>query len=82
MTAAEWRIQNPKLDGNIRDYAQLEQLIILRNIEAISAVLIEDGISAQERLQRLNLTAISQMESLLRSKPSKKLKNQTRSENV
>ena len=68
MTAAEWRIQNPKLDGNIRDYAQLEQLIVLRNIEAISAILIEDGVTPQQRLQRLNLAAISQMESLLRSK--------------
>ncbi len=68
MTAAEWRMQNPKLDGNIRDYAELEQLIVLRNIEAISAVLIEDGFSLQERLQRLNLTAISQMESLFRVK--------------
>lgn len=75
ITASDWRSRNPDLEGNMRDYAKLEQLIVLRNIEAISAMLIKDGFSAEERLEKLNKTAISQMWSLIKSKQLKKLKS-------
>ena len=51
--------------GNIRDIASLEQLVILSNLESINSVLIKQGLSQSERLQRLNEIAIAQMQSLL-----------------
>jgi hypothetical protein len=75
ITASNWRDRNPNLEGNMRDSAQLEQLIVLRNIEAISAMLIKEGFSAEERLEKLNKVAISQMNSLIKSKQLKKLKS-------
>ena len=70
MTAKEWRDKNPKLaeNGNIRDYANLLQLIILNNLETINAELIKHGLSQSERLVRLNETAKSQVRILLKSK--------------
>lgn len=67
MTAKEWRLTNPKLKGNIRDYTTTEQLLVLANMEAINAELIRAGISQDERVARLNEAAISQMRSLLDS---------------
>jgi hypothetical protein len=64
-TAAEWRAENPKLKGNIRDEATLEQLVVLSNLESINALLIRDDLSQADRLTRLNATAITQLESLL-----------------
>jgi len=68
MTAKEWRDQNPDLKGNIRDYATLEQLVVLSNMESINALLIQQKLTQAERLQQLNNTAIMQMQTLLNSK--------------
>jgi len=68
-TAKVWRTQNPKLKGNIRDFASTEQLLVLANLEAINAELIRAGLSQDERITRLNEAAINQMNSLL-SAPS------------
>ena len=60
-TAKEWRNKNPDEKGNIRDYASINELICLSNMENINAVLINDGIPQNERLLRLNKIAIQQM---------------------
>jgi len=73
MTAKEWRDQNTDLKGNIRDYATLEQLVVLSNLESINALLIQQKLSQAERLQQLNNTAIMQMQTLLNSKTIKAL---------
>lgn len=62
--AAQWREQNPGKKGNIRDYATINELICLSNMENINAVLIQDGVPQSERLQKLNRIAISQMKVL------------------
>ena len=74
MTAKEWRDANSRKDGNIRDYATLEQLVVLSNMESINALLIRKGLPQNERLIHLNKTAITQMKSLLQSKTVKRLK--------
>lgn len=61
MTAKQWRDANPTLKGNIRDYATINELICLSNMENINAVFIEQGISQPERLLKLNQIAIHQM---------------------
>ena len=61
MTAKQWREANPDLKGNIRDYATINELICLSNMENINAVFIEQGISQGERLMKLNQIAIHQM---------------------
>ena len=61
MTAKQWRDKNPALKGNIRDYATINELICLSNLENINAVLINDRISQKERLVKLNKIAIQQM---------------------
>ena len=73
-TAAAWRTNNTSKEGNIRDHATLEQLVVLTNLESINAVLIRQGLPQPERLQKLNEIAISQMKSLLNSTGMKKLK--------
>lgn len=73
-TAAEWRKENPKLPGNVRDHATLEQLVVLSNLESLSSVLIHQGLAAPERLRQLNAIAIVQVRSLLASPAVKKLK--------
>jgi hypothetical protein len=73
-TAAEWRNANPELDGNVRDYATLDQLVVLSNLESINSVLIRHGQSQPERISQLNSIAITQMKSLLEHKSLKKLK--------
>jgi hypothetical protein len=72
-TAQQWRTENPKLEGNIRDYANIEQLVVLSNIESINAVLIHQGLPQSERLAQLNKIAITQMKSLLQNANLKKL---------
>jgi hypothetical protein len=72
-TAADWRANNPDKKGNIRDEATLEQLVILTNLESINALLIRQGLPQNERLQKLNATAIQQMTSLLSNPSIKKL---------
>ncbi len=65
-TAKEWREQNPDKEGNIRDYATIEQLVVLSNIESINAMLIQQQMEQSKRLMQLNAIAISQMTSLLK----------------
>lgn len=74
MTAKQWRDENPKAEGNIRDAANIEQLVVLSNMESINAVLIHQGLKQSERLEQLNKIAITQMKSLLSNKNVKKLK--------
>jgi KilA-N domain len=66
VTAAEWRQLNPDFQGNMRDYATQEQLIILSNIEIINAAMIRDGLRQDERAMKLNEIAIYQMQVLNR----------------
>jgi len=74
MTAKQWRDENFKAEGNIRDGATIEQLVVLSNMESINSVLIHHGLKQSERLQQLNQIAITQMKSLLGNKNLKKLK--------
>ena len=74
ITAKQWRDQHSDIDGNIRDQATVEQLIVLSNLESINAELILQGMTQLDRLKTLNATAIYQMRSLLRSPQVKKLK--------
>ena len=74
-TAAEFRTKNPDAKGNIRDEATLEQLVVLSNLESINALLIRDGLSQGDRLEKLNKIAIEQLKSLLSHKSIKKLKS-------
>lgn len=64
MTAKQWRDSHPELKGNIRDYANVSQLVCLSNLENLNAVFISEGMSQAERLAKLNAIAISQMEIL------------------
>lgn len=72
-TALEWRAANPRLAGNLRDHASLEQLVVLSNLESLNSVLIHQGLPAPERLQQLNAIAISQIRSLLASTAARQL---------
>ena len=60
-TAAAWRTENPDAQGNMRDYASINQLICLSNMESLNSVLINEGLPQSERLVKLNQIAISQM---------------------
>jgi hypothetical protein len=73
-TAADWRSANPDAEGNVRDHATLEQLVVLSNLESINAVMIHQGLGQGERLQQLNQVAIMQMKSLLGNKTLRQLK--------
>ena len=73
MTAKQWRDANPKAQGNIRDAANIEQLVVLSNLESINAVLIHQGLQQNQRLQQLNKIAITQMKSLVQNSSLKKL---------
>lgn len=64
MTAAQWRSDNPELSGNMRDYATIEQLLVLANLENANAMYIEEGKSRGERALLLNKLAISQLRTL------------------
>jgi hypothetical protein len=66
-TARQWRDTNPKLEGNVRDYAGIEQLLVLANMEGMNAELIHMGLAQGERLKRLNQIAIRQMQVLTSS---------------
>jgi len=63
-TAKEWRDSNPNSTGNIRDYADVTQLVCLANLETLNAHLINEGLTQKERLRKLNIVAIHQMELL------------------
>lgn len=74
ITAKQWREANPELKGNIRDYATINELICLSNMENINAVLINDGMPQGERLVKLNQIAIQQMQVLEGNNDRKLLK--------
>ena len=74
LTAKQWREANPELKGNIRDYATINELICLSNMENINAVLINDGVPQGERLVKLNQIAIQQMRVLNDNEGRKLLK--------
>lgn len=73
ITAKEWREINADQKGNIRDFATLEQLVVLSNMESINALLIGQGLSQSDRLIQLNKVAITQMKSLIESNNIKKI---------
>lgn len=64
ITAKQWRDSNPDLDGNIRDFATINELICLSNLENLNAVFINEKLSQKERLIKLNIIAIQQMKIL------------------
>ena len=64
ITAKNWKSKNPDKVGNIRDYASIDELICLSNLENLNSVFINDGLNQSERLKRLNSIAISQMKIL------------------
>lgn len=72
-TAKQWRAENPGTKGNMRDYATIEQLLVLTNLENINALLIDQGVSQQERLQKLRETVIYQIRTLTESKSAREL---------
>ena len=74
ITAKEWRDNNLDKNGNIRDYATLEQLVVLSNMESINALLIQQNLPQYDRLVQLNKVAITQMKSLLENKEIRQLK--------
>ena len=65
ITAKQWRDSNPDKEGNMRDYASINELICLSNMENLNAVFINDGLSQRERLIKLNQIAIQQMKILV-----------------
>ncbi len=73
-TAKEWRDANPDKEGNIRDHATLEQLVVLTNLESLNAVLIEQELPQGERLTQLNSIAINQLNTLIKYNSTKRLK--------
>ena len=77
MTAKEWKEQNPEVKGNIRDYATINQLICLSNMENLNAVFINDKLPQNERLEKLNKIAIQQMKVLENIEDKKLLTEET-----
>jgi len=75
MTAKEWKDKNPDLKGNMRDYANILQLVILSNLENINAELINQGVSQRQRLERLNEIAKKQFEILQDNSGIKKIES-------
>lgn len=73
-TAQEWRDTHPDAEGNVRDHAPLEQLVVLTNLESLNSVFIRQGMPQFERLRKLNEIAISQMRTLLTANNIKRLK--------
>lgn len=78
ITAKEWKDKNPVLDGNMRDYANVTQLVVLANLEALNSEFIKQDLSQSERLIRLNKIAISQIKSLINDKRVKRLEDKKR----
>ena len=75
MTAQQWRAKNQNKKGNIRDYANVTQLVCLSNLENLNAVFIGDGLAQNERLYKLNQIAISQMRTLTQDNSNKLLRD-------
>jgi hypothetical protein len=76
MTASEWKAKNKNKEGNIRDYADIYQLVVLTNLENLNAEYIRDGLTQKDRLIKLNISAISQLKSLLANNSVVKLENE------
>ena len=72
-TAKQWRDTHPDAEGNVRDHAPLEQLVVLTNLESLNSVLIRQGLPQPERLLKLNEIAITQMRTLLADHNIKRL---------
>ena len=70
-TAKEWKDENPDKKGNIRDYANVSQLVCLSNLENFNALFIDEGLPQPDRLVKLNAIAISQMRLLNKNKSAK-----------
>lgn len=68
MTAKQWRENNPNLEGNIRDYADILHLIVLSNLEVLNASMIDNDINQSERLEKLNITARKELSILVNDK--------------
>jgi len=73
-TVKQWREANPDAEGNVRDHAPLEQLVVLTNLESLNSVLIRQGLPQPDRLATLNDIAITQMRTLLAASSVKRLK--------
>ncbi|EKD42111.1 MAG: hypothetical protein ACD_73C00326G0003 [uncultured bacterium] len=74
MTAKQWRDQNPTLTGNMRDHANIHQLVCLANMESMNAHFITEGLEQSDRLKKLNALAIAQMTVLIKSSRQQPLK--------
>ncbi|MDD2229426.1 MAG: KilA-N domain-containing protein [Candidatus Cloacimonetes bacterium] len=74
-TAQEWRAENPGEKGNIRDFANVTQLVCLSNLESLNSHFIQEGINQSERLRKLNQIAIHQMKLLFENRSIKKLES-------
>lgn len=75
-TAKEWRDEDPNEKGNIRDFANIHQLVVLSNLESINAMLIHQEVPQKERLIQLNAMAITQLKSLVDNITIEKLENE------
>lgn len=75
MTAKEWKEKNPNLDGNMRDYTNILQLVILVNLENLNAEMIEQGLEQSKRLVRLNQIAKKQLNILQGNAGIKRIEN-------
>ena len=78
-TAAQWRTDNPNETGNIRDFANVSQLVCLSNMENLNAVFINEGLEQPKRLTRLNQIAIQQMRILVEDRTTRKLEGNNKS---
>ena len=72
-TAKQWRTENPGIKGNIRDYATIEQLLVLTNLENLNAYLINQGVPQPERMKKLRATVVNQLKTLSESKGAREL---------
>ena len=81
-TAKQWREANPELEGNMRDYAAIKQLLVLANIEGMNAEFIRMGVPQSDRLMRLNQIAIRQLQSLTARDKARLLDEKKRTENA
>ncbi len=72
-TAKQWRSENPGVKGNIRDYATIEQLLVLTNLENLNAYLVKQGIPQSERMRKLRDTVVYQLKTLAGSKGAREL---------
>ncbi len=82
MTAKEWKDNNPTLDGNMRDYANILQLVILVNLENLNAQMIKEGLEQKERLEKLNIIAKEQYSILQNNNGIKKIEKLNNNHNT